>query len=239
MGMRRVIVPPSPGLVSAFGAVIADERVDRRATVVRRLDRPEATDVARELGRLAEQVAAELAAQRREDGARMTILTHVACRYLGQNYEQEVRMYQGHVDRTFELAVAIAPDAPDFVARLAQAFHASHREAYGYDLPDQPIQSVYLGATALVASPPVAVVPYRGTDAGGAGGVARRVLAKPGVWVDARVVRRDALPVGGRVDGPAIIEEPDSTTYVPPDFRAEVHPTWCLVLEQVDRGVAS
>ena len=74
---------------------------------------------------------------------------------------------------------------------------------------------------------------------GGAGGVARRVLAKPGEWVDARVVRRDALPVGGRVDGPAIIEEPDSTTYVPPDFRAEVHPTWCLVLEQVDRGVAS
>ena len=44
MGMRRVIVPPSPGLVSAFGAVIADERVDRRATVVRRLDRPEALD---------------------------------------------------------------------------------------------------------------------------------------------------------------------------------------------------
>jgi N-methylhydantoinase A len=239
MGMRRVIVPPSPGLVSAFGAVIADERVDRRATVVRRLDRPEATDVARELGRLAEQVAAELASQRREDGTPMTILTHVACRYLGQNYEQEVRMYQGHVDRTFELAVAIAPDAPDFVARLARAFHDSHREAYGYDLPDQPIQSVYLGATALVSSPPVAVVPYRDADGRGAAGVVRRVLAGPGRWVDARVVRRDALPIGARIDGPAIIEEPDSTTYLPPDFGAEVHPTWCLILAPADPGAAA
>ena len=173
MGMRRVIVPPSPGLVSAFGAVIADERVDRRVTVVRRLDKPEAQDIAAELGRLAESVASELAAQRRDDGADMTVITNVACRYLGQNYEQEVRMYQGHVDRSFELAIAIAPDAPDFVIRLARGFHDIHRASYGYDLPDQPIQSIYLGATAFVAAPPVAVHPY----AAGSNGPAQRNAA--------------------------------------------------------------
>ncbi|CAN5563606.1 hydantoinase/oxoprolinase family protein [soil metagenome] len=237
MGMRRVIVPPSPGLVSAFGAVIADERVDRRATVVRRLDLPEALDIAAELGRLAEGVARELAGQRREDDTEMTIMTHVACRYLGQNYEQEVRMYQGHVDHSFELAIAIAPDAPDFVTRLAQGFHDIHRRSYGYDLPDQPIQSVYLGATALVAAPPVAVEPYSGGD-DAAGALARRVLVAPGEWVDATIARRDALPVGHRLAGPAIIEEPDSTTYVPPGFEAEVQPTWCLVLQAVGEGSA-
>ena len=42
LGMNRVIVPPSPGLVSAFGAVIAQERVDKRGILVRRLDREEA-----------------------------------------------------------------------------------------------------------------------------------------------------------------------------------------------------
>jgi N-methylhydantoinase A len=233
MGMRRVIVPPSPGLVSAFGAVIADERVDRRATVVRRLDLPEALDIAAELGRLAEGVARELAGQRREDDAEMTILTHVACRYLGQNYEQEVRMYQGHVDHSFELAIAIAPDAPDFVARLAQGFHDIHRKAYGYDLPDQPIQSVYLGATAIVSAPPVEVEPYGRAEVSGGQPARRRVLVAPGEWVDATIARRDALPVGQRLAGPAIIEEPDSTTYVPPGFEAEVQPTWCLVLQAV------
>lgn len=236
MGMRRVIVPPSPGLVSAFGAVIADERVDRRATVVRRLDRPEAEDVAPELGRLAQAVADELASQRREDDHPISILTHVACRYLGQNYEQEVRMYEGRVDKSFELAIAIAPDAPDFVRRLAAGFHAIHRQAYGYDLKDQPIQSVYLGATAIAAAPNVEVRPY-GAESGDEPAIRRRqVLVRAGAWEDTTVVRRSDLPVGFVVDGPAIVEEPDSTTYVPPGFTARVDPTWCLILEQARCG---
>jgi N-methylhydantoinase A len=234
MGMRRVIVPPSPGLVSAFGAVIADERIDRRATVVRRLDRPEAQDVATELAALAGSVAGELASQRRDDGAEITVITNVACRYLGQNYEQEVRMYQGHVDRSFELILTVAPDAPDFVERLIAGFHAVHRAAYGYDLPDQPIQSVYLGATAYVAAPQVSVRPYGGDDGGDGppGSVRRRVLVAPGEWGDALILKRDELGVGASIDGPAVIEEPDSTTYVPPGYRASVDATWCLVLDQ-------
>jgi N-methylhydantoinase A len=232
MGMRRVIVPPSPGLVSAFGAVIADERVDRRATVVRRLDRAEAQDIPADLGSLASSAARELAAQRRDQGSRIVVSTHVACRYLGQNYEQEVRMYQGHVDRSFELAIQIAPDAPDFVDRLADGFHAIHRQSYGYDLPDQPIQSVYLGASALIAAEPVTVQPYRGTD--GAVHRLRRVLVSPGTWADAAIHRRDQLPVGWHTVGPAIIEEPDSTTYVPPGFEAVVDPSWCIVLTASD-----
>lgn len=234
MGMRGVIVPPSPGLVSAFGAVIADERVDRRLTLLRRLDRPDAVDIAAELARLAKDVADELAAQRRDPEARIVISTHVACRYLGQNYEQEVRMYQGHVDRSFELAIQIAPDAPDFVARLEQGFHAIHRQAYGYDLPDQPVQSVYLGATAYVTSPPVTMQPY-GSDRKGAPVTrTRRVLVGPGEWADATVVRRQDLPVGHRLAGPAIVEEPDSTTYVPPGYHATVHATSCLMLRADD-----
>ena len=231
MGMRRVIIPPSPGLVSAFGAVIADERVDRRTTVVRRLDRPEAQDVATELSALAARVTAELSAQRRDDGAEMTVITNVACRYLGQNYEQEVRMYQGHVDKSFEMDIAIDPSAPDFVERLTQGFHDIHRQSYGYDLLDQPIQSVYLGATAFVAAPPVVVKPYGEAAGTSTAPTTRRVLVGPSEWADATIVKRHALPVGATLDGPAIIEEPDSTTYVPPGFRAEVDPTWCLVLE--------
>jgi N-methylhydantoinase A len=230
MGMRRVIVPPSPGLVSAFGAVIADERVDRRLTLLRRLDRPEGADIATGLARLASEVAGELARQQRDPEARIVLTTHVACRYLGQNYEQEVRMYQGHVDRSYELAVQIAPDAPDFTSRLAAGFHASHRQAYGYDLPDQPVQSVYLSATAYVTSAPVTLQPYA-TDASDAPTIrTRRVLAAAGAWADARVVMRHELAVGRGIDGPAIIEEPDSTTWVPAGCHAAVHASGCLIV---------
>ncbi len=235
MGMRRVVVPPSPGLVSAFGAVIADERVDRRATVLRRLDRAEAADVASELSRLAQGVADELARQRRDPDAQIVLTTQVACRYLGQNYEQEVRMYQGHVDRSFELAIQIAPDAPDFVSRLTDGFHAIHRQAYGYDLPDQPIQSVYLGATAHVVSQPVTVQPYGSGISGAPVARTRSILVGAGRWADTAVFKRADLPVGYRFAGPAIVEEPDSTTYVPPGFTAEVDPTSCLLLTDTSR----
>jgi N-methylhydantoinase A/oxoprolinase/acetone carboxylase beta subunit len=57
----------------------------------------------------------------------------------------------------------------------------------------------------------------------------RQVLVAPGEWGDAKIVKRDDLAVGHRLEGQALIEEPDSTTYVPLGFTAEVHPTWCLI----------
>ncbi len=230
LGMRRVVVPPSPGLVSAFGSLIADERVDRRATLVRRLDRPEAADVATELARLGQSAAAELARQRRAGDTPITVITQVACRYLGQNYEQEVRMSYGHVDKSFELAIAISPHSPDFPQRLAEGFHRMHRQAYGYDLLDQPIQSVYLGATAFVAAPPVTLHPYQSAD-GTPATTTRQVLVAPGQWAEAAIRRRADLSPDSTVGGPAIVEEPDSTTYVPPGFRVRVDPTYCLIVE--------
>ena len=229
MGMNRVIVPPNPGLTSAYGTIIADQRVDRRITLVRRLDHAESEDLPAALGRLADETVAELRAQLRRPEAPVEVTTYVACRYVGQNYEQEIRTEFGHVDRSFELAVPIGPEAADFVARLADGYHDTHVAAYGYEMRDQPIQSVYLGATALSPAPDVAIRPHSGA-ADGAPPVTRRVLASAGRWVDARIVNRDALPVGEVLRGPAVIEEADSTTWVPPGFDATVHPSQCLVI---------
>ena len=175
-------------------------------------------------------MTAELASQRREHDAPVTLSTHVACRYLGQNYEQEVRMYQGHVDRSFELAIPIAPDVPTSCSASREGFHAIHRQAYGYDLPDQPIQSVYLGATASVTAARSSSSPMARPGPCPARPPPGRSWSAAGTWAEATILKRADLPVGCRVDGPAIIEEPDSTTYLPPGFRAEVHATSCLLL---------
>jgi N-methylhydantoinase A len=232
LGMQRVVVPPSPGLVSAFGAVIADERIDRRVTLVRRLDRPEAADLPIELGRLATSAARDLTQQLRTGTERVMVSTYVACRYIGQNHEQEIRMEHGHVDKSFELAVPISPTATDFLTQLIDRFHAAHKKAYGYDMLDQPIQSVYLGATALVPSRPAPARPYRPRSATPRSTI-RQVLVTVGEWVDAEVFNRHDLPVGFAGSGPLIIEEEDSTTYVPPGFAAEVDASQCLLLRRV------
>jgi N-methylhydantoinase A len=233
MGMRRVIIPPTPGLVSAFGSIIADQRVDRRTTVVRRLDQPEALKLPEVLSTLAAEVHDELALQRRADEpGEIVITTYVSCRYLGQNYEQEIRTYRGRHDQSFESMLAIDPLTPEFTVQLAEMFHAAHMRAYGYEMRDQVIQSVYVAATATIASSSVQFVPYlEGTD--NPRQVKRSLLTAPGTWVEAIVVDRNELSPGFKLEGPAVIEEANSTTYVPPGYLLEVDPTYCLVLSSL------
>ncbi|MGW0588494.1 hydantoinase/oxoprolinase family protein [Streptosporangium sp. NPDC002607] len=233
MRMRRVIVPPTPGLVSAFGTIISDQRVDRRMTAVRRLDAPEATDLAGILARLAREAHAELAAQRRADATGdIVVTTYVSCRYVGQNYEQEIRTYRGHLDRSYESLLPASPDDPDLDRRLVEMFHASHARVYGYDLPEQAVQSVYVGATALLSGGEVRFVPYTRTTQNPRIST-RRVQVGEGVWADTVVVDREELQPGYTLNGPAIVEEPNSTTFVPPGYRMEVDGTYCLIIEAV------
>ena len=230
MGMRRVIIPPSPGLVSAFGSIIADQRVDRRTTVVCRLDQPEAMQIPEALSELASEVYEALSMQRRADeSGEIEVSTYVSCRYLGQNYEQEIRTYRGRHDKSFESMVAIDPSTPDFADRLANMFHAAHLRAYGYEMREQAIQSVYVAATAVIPSSKVRFMPYiKGVERPQM--VMRNLLAAPGTWVEAVIVNRNELLPGFRVEGPAVVEEHNSTTYVPPGYLLEVDPTFCLVL---------
>lgn len=230
MGMRRIIIPPTPGLVSAFGSIIADQRVDRRTTVIRRLDQPDALQLPEILATLANEVHDELSQQRRADEpGDIVVTTYVSCRYLGQNYEQEIRTYRGRHDQSFESMLAIDPSPPNFVDRLSDLFHAAHLHAYGYEMRDQVIQSVYVAATATIASSPVAFVPY-------SAGIEKPNLAKrsllttPGSRADAVVVNRNELRPGFTLEGPAVVEESNSTTYVPPGYVLEVDSTYCLII---------
>lgn len=227
MGMRRAVIPPAPGLVSAFGAVIADERLDRRTTLVRRLDR-DTDEIATTLSALARSMIGELAVQTGRSHDSIIVNTFVSCRYVGQNYEQEIRTYRGHVDQTFELAVSLDPQRDDFLTTLAAAFHRTHEASYGYSMQDQAIESVYLGATAMIPGTPVPLQPYHG----GGERRSRRICGDGGTWQEAEIVDRSLLVPGDVLEGPAVIVEPTSTTYVPEQFRAELDRDHCLLLRK-------
>jgi N-methylhydantoinase A len=228
LGVRRVLVPPAPGLGSALGALIADARVDRRRTCVRRLDLPSAGDLATELQHLAKLAAVALADQAGPEAV-IQVDTSVACRYLGQNYEQEVRTYQGHLDRSFELAVHLAPEVSDFPTKVADLFHDLHERSYGYALHDQPVQSVYLHVTAQVTSPTLELAsPSSASQLRHPQN--RRTLATDGSEIESKIRRRDMLSPSDFLEGPALIEEADSTTYVPPGATSHLDRGGCLVI---------
>ena len=216
VGIERVLVPPSPGVASAFGAQAADLRVDRRLTRVLRSDT--ATD--EQLREASSRISAEAVAELRAEGGDAldpTLVVAASARYLGQNFEQDV--------------VVPLDAAGDLVAILVERFHRQHEATYGYRLGDAVVEIVNLTATALHRSAPTPAVAI-------AAGAAEPITVRPvsfeaGSWLETPIYRRAALGAGSRIVGPAVVEEVDSTTIVFPGQVASTHEAGSMFLEIV------
>jgi N-methylhydantoinase A len=207
LGIRTLLIPPAPGLCSAFGALIAPPRVDRVTTYYAS---SESLDEAA-LFNAVERVAGEAVETLRlsVDAPEPTVERFASLRYLGQNFELEVPIV---VDDRWEA--------------LRDRFAAEHERQYGFELPGEPIEIINLRATARRAETP----PPTGTaidDGGEAAGSREIWLDGP---VDCPVVRRSTLAPGTSLTGPAVIEEPDSTTIVHPGDRVEADPSGSLLI---------
>jgi N-methylhydantoinase A len=131
---------------------------------------------------------------------------------VGQAFEVRVPVADGELDR------AAAED-------VAQAFHAAHRQLYGYDFANDPRQAVEwvnlrVSGIGPIRRPDLVELPRKdgGTDRAVTG--SRRVFFDD--WVDTPTYNRSDLAPGDVVAGPAIIEEFGSTVPVHPGFVATV-----------------
>jgi len=202
LGIRRVYVPRHPGLLSAWGVLTADVVRDSSATL-RRIA-PDAATLARAFAPLARAARAEL---RRERTARVTLARALDARYVGQSYEVRV------------------PYGPGWTS----AFHREHQRRYGHAAPDRPIEVVAVRVRARAAGVPV---PHDPLPRGGRiRPIATRAVHLGGRVRPTPVFRRDDLPVGRRLVGPAIVCEYSATTVVPPGWRLHVDRAGGLVLE--------
>lgn len=206
VGAAAVVVPPAPGVLSALGLLLAPPRHEASMTVMAPADQPLPWAV------LEAQARAELSAQGAT--AAVTIAHAADCRYAGQAHELRVPADPGN------------PTAND----LAAAFHAAHATAYGYALRDEPVVVVTVRVVATAA--PLLAAPPADWDQGAARPERRRAIGVDDSedLVEARVLDRAALAAGDTVSGPALIEQPDSTTLLLPGDRAEVDAVGNLVV---------
>ncbi len=201
MGMSKVLVPPRPGLLSAIGLLHADVRGDFSLT---RLLRAESVNVRAFNAGFAELRRRGTAWLRGEGERKARFQWSADLRYFGQNFELIMPLAQ-------ERLSAIG------LARLRAAFHKRHKAFYGYDMPAQPVEIVNLRllVTAARKAPPAAkalkkVVKKQIVTEN------RRVWFADRGFVQTPVYQRDHLRAGWRSTGPAIIEQMDATTVVPP-----------------------
>ena len=94
--MAGVIVPPHPGLASAFGTLLADRRVDRRSTHYARSDAVDVAALAGRLDAMERDARAALAAE--GFAGEPAVARSLSMRYAGQNHELEVPLAPGALD---------------------------------------------------------------------------------------------------------------------------------------------
>ncbi|MBJ3778152.1 hydantoinase/oxoprolinase family protein [Acuticoccus mangrovi] len=216
-GCRRVLVPPAPGVLSAFGLLASDLRAEFSRSCLQRDDAFDFEDVAGVFAALSAQAEAWLESEGvPAQSRRMT--RQVSLRYEGQGSELTVP-WPGDVD-----AAALA--------EVVAAFHTAHEALYSFRLDEVRIEAMTLRVDAVGKLPPLTLpeIPSH-TDVASARVGDQPVSFAEGV-VSAPIYDRARLGAGSVLEGPAIITQLDSTTLLLPGQRATVHPTGSLLIEE-------
>jgi N-methylhydantoinase A len=219
----RVLVPPFPGILSAFGMVTAEPTRDFSRAVMRAIP-PEPGDESHLVENELEQAFRELADGGREemaaegfDAPRLAERRFLDMRYLGQSYE---------------LTLPVDSLSPE---RFLPTFHALHQERYSHSNPARATEvvNVRLKLVGPGQEPVLAPLPEGGSDA------SQALVDRRAVWfgeeTSAAIYERERLRAGNRIEEPAIVVQMDSTTVIPPGWEALVDGVGNLVVKAVER----
>ncbi len=206
LGMKRVMAPRRPGVVSALGGLVADLRGDFIRTIFSPLSSMSLAGIREAFEALAREGRDWLAAQRHDGEAELNLSCDM--RYVGQSYEIEV---------------VLSPEwlTDGNAAAIAQAFHLTHQQLYDFHDPDGEIELVNVRLSAVGAGPKLS---FLETDEIRAAAVpARRLPVYTGAGVETVDLHdRQALVPGSTFHGPAVVVQEDTTFAIPAGAQARV-----------------
>lgn len=220
-GSWPVIVPPSPGVLCAYGDATTCVRDESARTMIRAFADLSDDDLATALRDLARTASERLSA----DGVptdQQTAKYQVDLRYQGQGFEIPVDLD------------AAALDGPGLLTTLGEAFDAEHQRLFSFLLKNER-EVINLRVTVSGPRPDVTVAPLAEAT-GDPEPVSTSEVWMDGAVVTAPVYDRGDLLAGHVVTGPAVITEMDSTTLVLSGHAATVHASGSLLLAPVDHA---
>ncbi|RPF31901.1 hydantoinase B/oxoprolinase family protein [Streptomyces sp. TLI_185] len=213
LGIRTVLVPPMAGVLSALGIGLADTTAMREQSAEAPLEPASMPAVLKTADDLEAAARAELLA---ED--------------VPEDHIQVTRRAQLRYDGT-DTTLTVELTDPD---TMRHTFEERHRATYSFTL-DRPIvvEALSVEATGITEPPDLSVLaPYRAARAGGPSAPETVRLHTGGAWRDVPLHRREDLPPGETVTGPAIITEASATTVVDDGWQAVARDDGHLVMER-------
>jgi len=218
LGLKRLIAPRAAGVASALGLLIAPARVDRVATVARELDRIQWPDLEATFRDMETKAKAVLAATL-PDGAAPAITRLADIRYVGQASELVVPLPAG-------------PYSAASRGSLMQAFEQAYVAAFTRTPPTTQIEIINVRLSASLDVEGAALPRHARTSATASPLKGTRPVFFP-EFRDFRptaVYDRYALAPGDAFDGPAIVEERESTLVIGPGGRFQVAASGSLIV---------
>jgi N-methylhydantoinase A len=205
LSIPTVLVPPNPGITSALGCLLVDVRHDLSTMFLGHVDTVNRDELEAAFSRL-EVEAHERLEHEGVPEEQMSVQRVLDMRYVGQ-----------------WRSLTVPVGAPVDLAESAARFHAEHEREYNYRRDGQPVEIYRLSVRAVGMTPKPDLKRHEFGEAPPTPGSARSVrFDEVGDPVETPVYARSELPAGAQLDGPAVVEQLDSTTVVPPGWKAEV-----------------
>jgi len=208
----RVLIPPHPGVLCAFGLLLADVVLEQSRSVLEPLTPGTRARLEHELRDMAIQARADLKGEGVEEEA-VVLRSLVDVRYQGQS---------------FELTIPFGDD-------ISAAFHAAHAATYGHAMPEWPVEVVNLRVQAmgLVEQPPLELEPLR-VNAGAEARIGERTgFVRGRGSMSLSLYERERFRPGAAVEGPALVFQMDSTVFISPGWAALMDGYRNLILERL------
>jgi N-methylhydantoinase A/oxoprolinase/acetone carboxylase beta subunit len=219
LGMTTVIVPRNAGVLSAFGLLMSDSIKDYTRSLMKTDAQVTLASLEAAFRALEERSRRDMA----EDGfaaSDLVLERSLDCRYLGQSYEIDVPFRKA---RTPEAA-------------FLESFHRRHKRLYSYRHDERPVEIVNVRIKAVAVTPKIPLKRAPLSKALDPQALLRRQRIHTGRAVREGVVYdRSRLGAGNAIAGPALVIDPESTTFLPPGYTARVDRTLDLVIRKAKK----
>lgn len=217
LGLPEVIVPPTPGVLSALGGLTADVRNDFTRTAYFDLSANTLADLQSGFAALAERALYWIREEQKYQGS--PVLQPMAeMRYKGQSFELDVPLQMEWIER-------------GDTAAMAAAFNEEHMRLYGHADPDAPIQIIALNMIVIGHSPKPGLRDFPMVDQW-VDPASRMQVHLDGRPQEIALYRREQLTPGARFECPCVIAQNDTTTIVPEGYRGRVDGFGNLILSR-------
>jgi N-methylhydantoinase A len=204
LGVKKVIIPVAASVFAAWGMLMTDLRHDYVQTFIRRTAQINVEEI-NAMWTYMENEAIEQYAQEDFPKEKIIFTRYADMRYLGQEHTVKVAVPDGILDQSS-------------LDEMNRRFHALHEQHYTFKLENTPteIVNLHLVAYGKVSKPQLAIWNGGNSDAETAVKEIRGVYFEEVGWLDTKVYSREGLGRGVELAGPAIIEEPTTSTLVYP-----------------------